>query len=247
MENYDAATYGNRIADVYDSWHSERPPADDTVAFLAALANNQRTLELGIGTGRIALPLAAQAIPIQGIDASERMVAHLRAKPGGEAIPVTMGDFADVPMDGRFGLIFVVFNTFFSLLTQEDQIRCFRNVAEHLTDDGAFVIEAFVPDTARYRNGQSLGASSLGLDQVRMDLAQHDPLNQRISARHLVFGASGIQVYPVELRYAWPSELDLMARLASLRLQERWATWTRAPFTAKSTSHVSVYVHDAQG
>jgi len=178
--------------------------------------------------------------------ASPAMVARLRAKPGGERVTVAMGDFADMAIAGRFSLIFVAFNTFFGLLTQEAQIRCFRGVAEHLTDDGRFVIEAFVPDLSRFTHGQRVGATDVGVDAVHLETSVHDPVAQRVRSQQVVITERGVRLYPVEVRYAWPSELDLMARLAGLRLRERWAGWSREAFGASSGAHVSVYERAGQ-
>ncbi|MCI0545889.1 MAG: class I SAM-dependent methyltransferase [Candidatus Rokubacteria bacterium] len=240
MAEYDASTYGERIAGVYDAWPTVPANAEAVVARLAALAGRGPVLELGIGTGRIALPLAARGLAVHGIDASPAMVAELRAKPGGDRIPVTMGDFGEVPAPGRFTLIFVVFNTFFGLPTQEAQVRCFASVSEHLTDDGVFVLEAFVPDVARFDRGQRLGVTHLGAD-LTLEASLHDPVAQRVRSRQVVLSEAGTRIYPVEIRYAWPAELDLMARLAGLELRERWAGWDRTPFTAASATHVSLY------
>lgn len=241
MSDYTTSTYGDRIAEVYDELYGGMFDVEATVALLAELAGGGPALELGIGTGRVALPLAARGVPVHGIDASEAMVARLRAKPGGTAIPVTMGDFADVPVEGVFSLVFVVFNTFFGLLTQDDQVRCFQHVGRRLTPDGVFVLECFVPDPTRFVRGQSVSATRVEIDRVVMDVAQHDPLNQRVMSQHVHITAQGIRLYPVHLRYAWPSELDLMARLAGLRLRHRWGGWRREPFTAASDRHISVY------
>jgi SAM-dependent methyltransferase len=241
MKEYGPATYGDRIAEVYDEWQATRLDTDAAVDTLAELAASGPALELGIGTGRIALPLAARGIAVQGIDASEAMVVKMRAQPGGEAIPVTMGDFADVAVEGRFSLIFVVFNTFFGLLEQDEQIRCFRNVADHLADDGLFVVEAFVPDPARFDRGQRVATTLVESDRVRLDLSTHDPVKQQVFTQHLAIDDEEIRLYPVRLRYAWPAELDLMARLAGLRLRDRWSDWRRSPFGAGSAQHVSVY------
>ena len=186
-------------------------------------------------------PSRLGGIRVDGIDASPAMVAKLRAKPGGDAIDVTIGDFADVGVPGSYRLVFVVFNTLFALLSQDDQLRCFENVAAHLSDDGVFVIEVFVPDLGRFRRDQHVGAVAIGVDEVRLDASRHDPVHQRVDTNHVVVATEGIQVYPVAVRYAWPSELDLMARLAGLTLRERWAGWAREPFTASSGNHVSVY------
>ena len=241
MHDYGAATYGDRIADVYDRMHPGEEGSTPEVRALATLAGGGRALELGIGTGRVALPLAEQGVAIHGIDASAAMVAKLRAKPGGDAIPVTIGDFAEVPVQGTFALIFAVFNTFFALTTQEAQVRCFRRVAGRLADGGVFLIEVFVPDPARFTGGQRIGVAGVDTDHVNLEVARHDAVHQRVYSQNLVLSESGTRIYPVQLRYAWPSELDLMARLAGLRLRERWSDWTGAPFTAASTSHISLY------
>jgi SAM-dependent methyltransferase len=240
MDDYGPSTYGDRIADVYDAWF--HPPSDPAAAvdFLAELAGSGPALELAIGTGRIALPLAARGVQIRGIDASTAMVDKLREKPGGTDIPVTMGDFADVAVEGRFRLVFVVFNTLFALLTQEDQRRCLRNVADHLTDDGVFVVEAFVADVARFDRGQRVQTHRVEPGRLFIDASMHDPEHQRVSVQLVVFEETGFRMFPVELRYVWPSELDLMAELAGLRLRERWRDWNREPFTGEG-KHVSVY------
>jgi SAM-dependent methyltransferase len=241
MTDYGPSTYGDRIADIYDALYTALSDAQAIAVALVGLANGGRVLELGIGTGRIALPLLDQGIQVHGIDASEAMVMRLRAKPRGDEIPVTMGDFAEVDVEGDFSLIFVVFNTFFGLLSQAEQVRCFKNVAKHLTPDGLFVIEAFVPDLSRYQRGQNTSAVRVEMDQVLLDVSRHDPVQQRVDAQHLLIAESGLQLYPVQIRYAWPSELDLMAQLAGLRLRERWSGWKGEAFTAASANHVSIY------
>jgi SAM-dependent methyltransferase len=212
------------------------------VAFLEQVAGPGPALELGIGTGRIALPLAARGIRVDGVDLSPAMVGQLRARPGGDQLSVTIGDFADVPVTGAYRLIFVVYNTFFNLLTQEDQVRCFENVAAHLTDDGSFVIEAYVPTFLyQLRNHQYVDAEAIEVDEVRLDLLRHDAATQIIEESHVSLSAAGVRLNPVVQRYAWPSELDLMARNAGLRLKGRWGGWDREPFTSSSNVHVSVY------
>ncbi len=230
-----------RIADIYDELYEETLDTDRTVEVLAGLAGGGPVLELAIGTGRLALPLAACGLDVQGIDVSERMVAKLREKPGSDAIPVTFGDFADVPVEGSFRLIFIAFNTLFALLNQEDQLRCFANVGNHLTDDGVFVVEAFMPDLAGFDRGQRMHAHRVETTRVMFDTARHDPVEQRVDSQRVVLTEEGIKLYPVSLRYAFPSELDLMARLAGLELRERWGSWEREPFTAESGRHISVY------
>jgi SAM-dependent methyltransferase len=242
VKGWDAATYGDRVADFYDEWVETRDlDTDGAVEFLTGLAGGGPALELAVGTGRVALPLAARGVAVQGVDASEKMVARLRAKPGGDTIPVTIGDFADVAVDGRFSLVFVVFNTFFALLSQDDQVRCFANVAHRLTDDGVFVLEAFFPDVGRFADDQLVTVRDVELDHVRLDVSRHDPVEQRIDAQQVDLRRDGIRLQPISIRYAWPGELDLMARLARLRLRERWGGWQRQPFTAASPLHVSVY------
>jgi hypothetical protein len=169
------------------------------------------------------------------------MVARLREKPGGAEIPVTIGDMADVVVDGRFSLIFVVANTFFCLPTQEEQVRCFHSVARHLAEGGAFLIQAFVPDLTRYPRGQNTQALRVEVDEVVLELSRHDTVEQTVVSQNLMLTERGPRFYPVQIRYAWPSELDLLAQLAGLRLQHRWGGWQREPFTASSTSHMSVY------
>lgn len=240
MEEYGPATYGDRIAAVYDQAY-ERLPTEQTVEFLAELAGPGPVLELAIGTGRVALPLAERGLELQGVDASEAMIAKLREKPGGDRIAVTMGDMADVPVEGRFSLVYLIFNTFFALLTQEEQLRCFRAVAGRLADSGVFVLEAFVPDLTRFDRGQRVYTDQVGTDQVRLNLDRHHPVDQRVDSVHILVRESGLRIYPVQIRYAYPTELDLMAQLAGLRLRERFGGWDRRPFDDDSVLHVSVY------
>jgi SAM-dependent methyltransferase len=240
MENDQARFFGERVAEIYDDLPSGDTSA--TVAFLEQLARGGPALELAIGTGRVALPLAARGIRVDGIDISPAMVAKLRAKPGGDQISVTIGDFADVPVQGSYRLVFVVFNTLFNLGTQEDQVHCFENVAAHLTDDGSFVVEAFVPSFLyRLRNDQHVDAEAVDADHVLLDVLRHDPVTQHIDESHVSLSREGVRLFPVAQRYAWPGELDLMARIAGLRLHDRWAGWNREPFNSTSTAHVSVY------
>jgi SAM-dependent methyltransferase len=229
--------------DVSEMYHDiQRGDEIAAVAFLEQLAGRGPALELAIGTGRIALPLAARGIHVDGIDISPAMVDQLRAKPGGDKIPVVIGDFADVPVSGTYRLIFVVWNTLFNLLTQEDQVRCFMNVANHLTEDGSFVIEAFVPAFLyRLRNDQYVDAEAIEVNEVRLDVLRHDAAKQMLEESHVSLSPAGIRLNPVVQRYAWPSELDLMARIAGLRLKDRWGGWGQEPFNSSSNMHVSVY------
>jgi SAM-dependent methyltransferase len=242
VDEYEASTYGDRIASIYDELIEGKFDTEGAVSFLAELAEGGPALELGIGTGRVALPLADRGVELYGIDASEAMVEKLRSKPGGDRIPVTLKDFADVGVEGTFSLVFVVFNTFFALVNQDDQVRCFQAVSERLTPNGVFVLEAFVPDVTRFgRYHQRVEAGDLSLDRVRLEVSRHDPVTQRIDGQHVVISEKETNLYPVHLRYAWPSELDLMARLAGLRLRERWSSWRRDPFNESSERHISVY------
>lgn len=244
MDDYTASTYGDRVADVYDGWYTAGGPAGDAVsavAFLRELAGPGPALELGIGTGRIALPLLEGGVEVHGVDASEAMVARLRTKDGGDRIPVTLADFRDFDLDTRFRLVYVVFNTFFALLTQDDQVACFRAVASHLADGGVFAMEAFVPDLARFDRGQRVDAAEIGIEHVRLDVSKHDALEQRSDIQHVVIGKDGVRLFPVRIRYAYVAELDLMARLAGMRLRERWADWDRTPISGASPKHISVW------
>jgi SAM-dependent methyltransferase len=244
VKRYGPETFGERMADVYDTWVGSRLTEARTleaVEVLADLAADGTVLELAIGTGRVALPLAARGLSVHGIDASEAMVAKLREKPGGDAIPVTIGDFADVAVDGAFDLVFVVFNTLFNLTSQDHQVRCFHNVARHLTAGGVFVVEAFVPDIASFVDGQAVRADQVTTDSAVLEVSVHDSVGQTVHYQYIVITQDGARLYPVPMRYAWPSELDLMARLAGLELRERWGGWDRSPFTASSSGHVSVY------
>jgi SAM-dependent methyltransferase len=243
MADYESHTYGDKVAEVYDRMpYVAARPSDATVEFLAAVAGKRRVLELGIGTGRIAIPLAAKGFKVSGLDASAKMVAQMRAKPGGDAIPVVMGNFGDVKIGGKFSLIYVVFNTFFSLPTQEAQVRCFQRIATHLTDDGVFVIEGFVPDLGRYDRGQRVGAIYASAERVLFEVTQNDVSEQCIrSVQVEIRDAEAPRLYPVQLRYAAAAELDLMARLAGMRLRARYGGWNREPFNIMSQSHISLY------
>lgn len=239
MNFYSHETYGERVAGVYDEWYADVNP--QLLITLAELAHGGPALELGIGTGRIALPLAAKGVEVHGIDAAESMISRLQAKPGGDRITVTQGNFAEVPVEGKFSLVYIVFNTFFALTSQEEQVQCFRNVAARLAPGGCFLIEAFVPDLNRFHYGQSNFARKVTTDEVQLDISQHHAATQRVISQQVVITEGGIRLYPVQMRYCWPSELDLMAQLAGLRLRERWANWKREPFTSDSGFHISIY------
>jgi SAM-dependent methyltransferase len=241
MDEYGPETYGERVADVYDEWYRQLHDIGDEAALLAELAGPGPALELGIGTGRIALPVAELGIAVHGVDASPSMIEKLRAKPGGDQIPVTIGDMADVPVDGSFSLIFVVFNTFFALTTQEAQVRCFRNVAAHLAPGGCFLLHVFVPDLSKVETGDYVSVREAGVDRVRLDTTTYERVTQRLNSTQLRITEQGVRLVHAQLRYAWPSELDLMAQLAGLSLESRWSTFDKLPFTDASPYHVSVY------
>jgi SAM-dependent methyltransferase len=247
MDSYAASTYGDRIAEIYDVLYGELPfggSIADTVERLCELARGRPLLELGIGTGRVALPLLETGAEVHGIDASEQMVSRLRAKPGGERISVTIGDFGDFALETSFGVVYVVFNTFFALLSQEEQVGCFRAVARHLVPDGVFVIEAFVPDLTRFVRNQNVSATQVEPGAVSLEVSKHDPVLQRTDSQRVTIREDGIRLYPVRIRYAYVSELDLMARLTGMHLRERWADWDRTPFGEGAGKHVSVYELD---
>ena len=239
MKEYDDATYGDRIAGVYDALYPGFEEA--AIDLLHELAGRGRALELGIGTGRVALPLAGRGVEITGIDTSPAMITALQAKPGASGIEVVQGSFAQFEMEDRFNLAYVAFNTFFALQTQEEQVACFQSVARHLTTGGVFLIEAFVPDPGRFDRDQTVQVVGISEDVVNLDVALHDSVRQQVRSQHVVLSEKGLHLYPVKLRYAWPSELDLMARLAGLKLVHSWGSWDRSEFTAESGKHISVY------
>ena len=239
MNNYSDETYGERVAHTYDDWYSS--VQEGAIDLLSELAGNGPALELGIGTGRIALPLSARNVKVSGIDASQSMVAQLKAKEGSEKIDVHMGSFSEVEIEGKFQLVYIVFNTFFALLSQDEQVRCFRNVASHLTPTGCFLIEAFVPDLNRFTGSQVNWATKVENDVVELDTGLHDAVNQRVTTQKVVLKNDSVRLYPVEIRYVWPSEFDLMAQLAGLRLRDRWSSWQRTPFASTSGKHISIY------
>jgi SAM-dependent methyltransferase len=236
----DPAFFGDTWARTYADLAFGPDPAP-AVKFLAELADGTgRVLELGIGGGRVALPLARCGVPVEGIEASQAVLDRLRAAPGGESIPVTLGDMAEVPVDGPFHLVYVVWDGLFHLPSQGRQVDCFRNVARVLAPGGAFVLECFVPSLALFQCGVEV--NTVAGDWASMTLTRHDPVAQRIFTQRIRFlDGRRVRMFPVAMRYCWPSELDLMAELAGLRLRERHADWSRAPFDAASRGHISVY------
>ena len=234
--------FGERVAAVYDEGSASMfDPAVlvPAVDLLAELAGDGPALEFAIGTGRIALPLAERGVKVVGIDNSEAMLARLREKPGAERIDALVGDMASTRVDGDFSLVYLVFNTIFNLVTQDGQVACFQNAAAHLDSGGRFVIEARVPELQRLPLGQTV--LPWRADPDGMSYYVYDTVTQGLSGRHYDFVDGRVISNPIEMRYVWPAELDLMARLAGLELEHRFAGWGREPFTHLSPSHVSVY------
>jgi SAM-dependent methyltransferase len=234
--------FDERIAEGYDAASAEMfepSVVEPAVSFLAGLAGDGGALELGVGTGRIALPLSGRGVPVQGIDISPAMVARLQAKPGAEAIGVTIGDFATTRLAGTFRLAYLVFNTIMNLTSQDEQVECFRSVAAHLEPGGCFVIEVGVPDLQRLPPGETVRAFTV--TPTRLGFDEYDVAAQILHSHHYWVVDGRLEVFSAPYRYVWPAELDLMARLAGMRLRERWAGWNREPFTSESTSHVSVW------
>jgi SAM-dependent methyltransferase len=234
--------FGERVAAAYDESSAGMfvpEVVDPAVDLLAELAGSGAALELGIGTGRIALPLAQRGVSVQGIDLSEAMVARLHAKPGAEEIAVAIGDFATTKVDGEFAVAYLVFNTIMNLTTQDEQVACFQNVAAHLEQGGCFVIEVGVPALRRLPPGETVRAFEWDPPSVGFD--EYDVVSQGLVSHYHSVVDGRLEVDSVPFRYVWPAELDLMARLAGMSLRERCGSWKRAPFTAESTSHVSIY------
>jgi SAM-dependent methyltransferase len=238
----DDGYFDERVAARYDESAKDwfRPSVlDPVVEFLADLAGPGAALELGVGTGRIAIPLARRGVRVHGIELSNAMVAQLRAKPGGEEIGVTVGDFATTTVDDTFAVAYLVANTIMNLTTQAEQVACFRNVAAHLEPGGCFVIEVGVPDLRRLPPGETVLAFEVSADRWGFD--EYDVARQGLVSHHFEIVEGRVERLSIPFRYAWPAELDLMAELAGMRLRERWAGWNREPFTSESREHVSVW------
>jgi SAM-dependent methyltransferase len=241
---HDDGYFDERVAARYDesaeiSGMFDPAVVEPVIDFLVELAGSGRVLELGIGTGRIALPLAQRGVPVHGIELSKAMAARLGEKPGGEDIGVTIGDFATTTVDGTFSLAYLVFNTILNLTTQEAQVACFRNVAAHLEPGGCFVIEVGVPGLRLLPPGETLHAFHVSKNRWGID--EYDVANQGLTSHHFEIVDGKVERNSIPFRYAWPSELDLMAQLAGMRLRERWSGWKREPFTSESRKHVSVW------
>jgi SAM-dependent methyltransferase len=242
MGEYDPTEYGTHVAADYDEIYGAAFDTVGAVSRLAELAGSGPILELGVGTGRLALPLAERGFTVHGVDSSAEMLELLRAKPGGEAVATTLGDFADVVVGrpAEFSLVVLAVNTIYALASQDEQIRCFETAARHLAPGGCFVVEAWVPEMIPA--GLSLQPRLLSPGYVGLVIAEHDPARQILSTQQVVFGGDAkVRVFPVVHRYAWPSELDVMARLNGLHLESRWEDWSRTPFGPLSRNHISVY------
>jgi SAM-dependent methyltransferase len=242
MEKYNPNYFGEGVAEGYDRSGAkmfESAVVDPVADFLANLAGQGAALELGIGTGRIALPLARRGIRVHGIDLSAEMVAQLRAKPGGQDIGVTIGNFATAIVPVKFTVAYLVFNTIMNLTTQDEQVACFQNAAAHLSPGGFFVIEVLVPCLQRLPPGETIRAFHMSADGIGLD--EYNVVSQGQVSHHYSVVDGKLEVLSVPFRYVWPSELDLMARLAGMTLRERWGDWKREPFTSQSTKHISVW------
>jgi SAM-dependent methyltransferase len=234
--------FAERVAERYDESTADLfvpDVVDPVVNFLVDLAFDGTALELGIGTGRIALPLAQRGVRVHGIDLSDAMVAKLRSKAGADQISVTIGDFATTTVEGRFSVAYLVFNTIMNLTTQDEQVGCFRNVAAHLQPGGCFVIEVMVPDLQRLPPGERVRAFTVSATRLGFD--EYDVASQGLISHHYWAVDGKLEGDSMPFRYVWPAELDLMARLAGMSLRERWSGWNREPFTSDSRSHVSVW------
>ena len=244
MEGFDPRTsFLGEVAEHNDD--TPRGDEKETVDFLAELAGDGPALELAVGSGRIAIPLAARGVPVDGIELSDDMLSVLRRRPGGDQVHVVSGDMTTVTTGRTYPLVFLIFNTIFNLLSQDDQVRCFENATRHLTQDGVFLVEAAVPSAWTPQN-QYVHAERVEVDQVVLDVCRYDPVTQLLDENHVRLGSAGVHLRPISCRLAWPAELDLMARLAGLRLKDRWSGWQREPFTADSVRHVSVYARAVQ-
>lgn len=225
--------------------YASRPPdTDATVAGLLDISEGQRALEFGVGTGRVAIPLAGEGLEVHGIELDPGMADQLRAKPGSERVQVHIGDMTEVDVDADFDLVYAVFGTLFMLDSQDAQVRCVANAARHLTARGRFVVEALVPRPATYTDHRRITLVHTSAERVIINLSVHDPVRQTEETHQLWLGSDGVDITPVRIRYSWPSELDLMAKLAGLDLIDRWADWDGRPFTVDDERHISIYGKD---
>jgi SAM-dependent methyltransferase len=243
--DYDPAAYGRAVAAEYDGLYRAVPETEETVEVLAELAGEGAVLEMGIGTGRLALPLRARGVPVSGIEGSPEMLEQLHAKPGGEDLPVAIGDFADTEVDGSFAVVVLALHTIFGLPTPERQIRCFENAAAHLEPGGVFVLEARVMFAEDFRGGRAAEPRFFDEHRVELQIQRFDAVTQRVQVTNVHLSDDGVKLNAYENQYTTPREFDLMARIAGLRLRDRWESWKCEPFTASSRRHVSVYERPA--
>ena len=244
MQGYGPDSYGDGFADVYDDWYGDLPGRDDTVRAVVRLADGGPVLELGCGTGRLAVPLAAAGATVHGLDASTLMLDRLRRKPGGDAVTVHLGDMAEVDVGdaGPFAVVFVAFNTLFNLPSADLQRRCFERVAARLTPGGRFAVECFVPGDPPPTVHDAVEVHTLSADRVVLRISRQDPVAHTLTGQHVEFTESGgVRLRPWHLRYVGPEDLDRYAADAGLTLEARWADWTGRPFDDDATAHVSVY------
>ncbi len=244
MRGYDDSSYGDAFADIYDHWYGEISDVAATTAMLtglAVLSGESRVLELGVGTGRLAIPLAAAGLEVVGIDSSSAMLSRLAAKPGGELVLTLVGDMAEDLPDGPFAVVYVAYNTLFNLPSAERQLACFRAVAARLAKGGTFVVEAFVPDTGTKPESQ-VSVRSVTADRVVLSVSTSDPADQRAEGQYVdITESDGVRLRPWSIRWATPDQLDEMAKVAGLTLAERWETFAGATFGPDSPRHVSLY------
>lgn len=244
QQSRDVASYGARLADDYDDIYGEVSDTGAAVELLAQLAAGGRILEFGVGTGRIAIPLAERSLEVWGVDGSPAMLERLSAKPGGDKVTTVCGDFGTINVETSFDLVLLLVNTIYAMPSQDDQVACFANAARHLAPGGRFVVEAWVPDPPR---GDALGlkARRLGRGFAGLVIEDHDASQQILSTIQIVISDKGeTRSFPVRHRYAWPAELDLMARLNGMTLEHRWADWHRRPFDSCSANHISIWKID---
>lgn len=230
-------SFNAKVAATYDD--APRGDEEAAVEFLSRLARGGTALEFAIGTGRIALPLSAAGIPVDGIELSDAMISRLREKPGGSEVNIWPGDMSGLFTGHTYALVYLVCNTIFNITTQEGQVKCFANAARHLDEDGVFVIETAVPSDWVHPNAYAR-PEKVAVDGVVLDVCKYDPVTQILSENHVTIREDGITLAPIECRLAWPSELDLMAQLAGLKLIDRWGSWDKQPYTGQGV-HISVY------
>jgi len=234
---YDPWTYGDIWAETYDKNFPE--PNDGSLELLRELGGSGPVLELGVGTGRMAGPLS-DSLQVDGVEASPKMKEQLKNR-WGDSVEIVAHDFSNFSLSRKYSLVFVAFNTFFALLTQEDQVECMRSVASVLKPGGKFLLELFVPDLGRFDRGQRFSTLALDNSSCKVEASVHDSIGQTIQTQVMTFTSNGTDLKPIKLRYAWPAEVDLMARLAGLSRLERWGGWKKQPFDSQSVQHISVY------